>query len=81
MKLNFYPVLFILFIAKSFQAEESINAKLIDSTTQNPIPYPTRCFIKTSSGIRNENGNFLVYLNRNFAVTDSLIYKLFGLRS
>ena len=81
MKSNFYTVLFILFIAKSFQAQESISAKLIDSTTQNPIPYVTISFNKTSGVITNENGDFLLYLNKKVETTDSLFISCLGYKN
>lgn len=78
MKLNFYTVLFILFVTKSFQAQESISAKLIDSITQKPIPYVTISFNKTSGVISNGNGDFLMYLNRKTKTSDSLFISCLG---
>ena len=78
MKPRLLYILFILFISKSFYAQESINAKLIDSTSKNPIPYATIAFNKTSGVISNENGDFLIYLNRKIKTSDSLFISCLG---
>ncbi len=78
MKSNIYTILFTLFVSASLQAQEYISAKLIDSTTQKPIPYATIALNKASGVISNENGDFLLYLNKKPAATDSLFISCLG---
>ncbi|WP_034041612.1 carboxypeptidase-like regulatory domain-containing protein [Wocania ichthyoenteri] len=78
MKSNFYFILITLFISQLFQAQESIHAKLIDSTTQKPIPFATVELNKKSGVISNENGVFQMYLNKKTTVNDSLFINCLG---
>lgn len=78
MKQRLYVSLFFLFISNTFLAQESINATLMDSTTQKPIPYASIAFNKTSGVISNENGQFLMYINRKPIGTDTLFISCLG---
>ena len=51
-------------IFQALYAQESIHAKLIDSTTQKPIPFATIELNKKSGVISNENGIFQMYLDK-----------------
>ncbi|MDP5157962.1 MAG: carboxypeptidase-like regulatory domain-containing protein [Flaviramulus sp.] len=68
---------FILVTSNSF-SQESINAKILDSTSQKPIPFATISINENSGVISNNNGEFLLYLNQNKSKKDSLIIRCLG---
>lgn len=72
--------LFLLFtlIAFNTNAQESIQAKIIDSTSQNPIPFATISTTKNSGVISNTNGDFLIYLSKKQSKKDSLFVRCLG---
>ncbi len=73
------PILIIfLFISLSNQAQELIKAKLIDSTTQKPIPYANILLNNKSGVISNEFGTFQMYLNKKIRPSDSLFISCLG---
>ncbi|WP_341216898.1 carboxypeptidase-like regulatory domain-containing protein [uncultured Wocania sp.] len=71
-------ILVTLFISQLFNAQESIHAKLIDSTTQKPIPFATIELNKKSGVISNENGVFQMYLDKKITKKDSLFINCLG---
>ncbi|WP_194767374.1 carboxypeptidase-like regulatory domain-containing protein [Tamlana sp. I1] len=72
--------LYILFFIGPFfiQAQEAIQAKILDSVSKNPIPYATISINENSGVISNENGDFLLYLNDKSSKTDSLKIRSLG---
>ncbi len=76
---HLYKVYF-LFIFISFHSfsQESINAKILDSTSQKPIPFATISINDNSGVISNTNGEFLLYLNKKTSKKDSLIIRCLG---
>lgn len=69
--------LFIFLTALSVQAQKLISAKLIDSTTQKPIPFATIAFNKFSGVISNDQGYFQLRLKKE-RTTDSLFISCLG---
>ena len=78
MKPSLHLILITLFFSQLFQAQESIHAKLIDSTTQKPIPFATIELNKKSGVITNGNGIFHMHLNRKPTERDSLFINCLG---
>lgn len=70
--------LITLFIFQAFYAQESIHAKLIDSTTQKPIPFATIELNKKSGVISNDNGIFQMYFDKKPTTKDSLFINCLG---
>jgi len=81
MKPKLFFILFTLFIFQLFNAQESVHAKLIDSTTQKPIPFATIELNKKTGVISNENGIFHMYLNKKTSVNDSLFINCLGYKT
>jgi len=54
-----------------------ISSKVVDSTTQKPIPYAT-IQLNKSGMITNEEGRFSFLFNKNLKTTDSLIISCIG---
>jgi len=81
MKQRFFIILFTFFISQLFNAQESIHAKLIDSTTQKPIPYATVELNKKYGVISNENGVFQMYLDKKITEKDSLFINCLGYKT
>ena len=71
---------FLLFNLIVLQAntQESIQAKIIDSISQNPIPFATISTTKNAGVISNSNGNFLIYINKKEHKKDSLFIRCLG---
>ncbi|WP_067147204.1 carboxypeptidase-like regulatory domain-containing protein [Pseudotamlana agarivorans] len=72
--------LYILFFIGPFylQAQEAIQAKILDSVSKKPIPYATISVNEKAGVISNENGDFLLYLNEKPSKTDSLKIRSLG---
>ena len=79
---NFYKVYFLfIFITAQVFSQETIGAKIIDSTSQNPIPFASISINNNSGVISNNNGEFLMYLNKTPSNNDSLIIRCLGYES
>ncbi|WOD44442.1 carboxypeptidase-like regulatory domain-containing protein [Hwangdonia lutea] len=78
MKSKLFLVLFTFFVFQWSQSQNSIHAKLIDSTTQKPIAYATIELNKKSGVISNNNGVFQIYLNKKITAKDSLFINCLG---
>ncbi|MFD1615599.1 carboxypeptidase-like regulatory domain-containing protein [Gelatiniphilus marinus] len=78
MKPKLHLILFAFLTLQLFNAQESIHAKLIDSTTQKPIAFATIELNKKSGVISNENGVFQMYLNKKTSENDSLSINCLG---
>ena len=79
---HFYKVYFLfLFISFHSFSQESINATILDSTSQNPIPFATISINNNSGVISNNHGEFLLYLNKKASKKDSLIIRCLGYES
>ena len=62
-------------------SQESINAKIRDSTSQKPIPFATISINNDSGVISNDAGEFVMYLNKKASENDSLIIRCLGYES
>lgn len=70
---------FICLISISFSfAQQSISAKLLDSTSKKPIPFATISFGKKSGVITNANGVFQIHFKKKLKKTDSLFISCMG---
>ncbi|WP_339626607.1 carboxypeptidase-like regulatory domain-containing protein [uncultured Maribacter sp.] len=70
--------LYIVLIASTFNIHsQSLSAFVIDSVSQQPIPYAT-VQLKEKGVITNEEGNFNFILNETISETDSLIISSMG---
>ncbi|WP_299553929.1 carboxypeptidase-like regulatory domain-containing protein [Seonamhaeicola sp.] len=77
MKYIFTVLLGLLSITFSF-SQASVSSKLVDATTQKPIPYATISFNKKSGVITNTDGEFQMYLNSDPTLKDSLFISCLG---
>lgn len=73
IKLFLFLVLFSWHITYS----QVISSKVVDSTTQKPIPYAT-IQLNKSGMMTNEEGRFSFLFNKNLKTTDSLIISCIG---
>ncbi|MDO6760926.1 carboxypeptidase-like regulatory domain-containing protein [Tamlana sp. 2_MG-2023] len=71
-------LLVFIFSSLCIQAQESIQAKLLDSISKEPIPYATISINENSGVISNENGDFSIYLTEKTSKTDSLKIRSLG---
>ncbi|MGK0254444.1 MAG: hypothetical protein ACI9OE_001945 [Mariniflexile sp.] len=78
MKYTFLTVLFLFFHITHLQAQESISAKLIDTSTKKTIPFASISLNNKSGVISNENGEFQIQLNGNTTEKDSLFISCLG---
>ena len=79
---NIYKVYFLfIFISTQAFSQETLAAKILDSTSQKPIPFATISINNNSGVISNSNGEFLLYLNETLSKKDSLIIRCLGYKS
>jgi len=70
---------FIVFcFINSVKSQQTINAKLIDSSSQKPLPYATISLNNVSGIISNENGYFQMYLTKTPTQNDTLFISCLG---
>ncbi|WP_298530683.1 carboxypeptidase-like regulatory domain-containing protein [uncultured Algibacter sp.] len=77
MRHIYFTCLFIS-ISIFINAQESINAKLLDSISKTPIPFATISLNDNSGVISNSNGDFSIYLSKKASNTDSLKIRCLG---
>lgn len=75
---HFYIFIAISLLSIYGHSQESFSAKIIDSLSQEPIPYATISINDNSGVISNANGDFLIYLNKKSAKHDSLKIRCLG---
>ena len=75
---HFYIFIAIGLLSIYGHSQESLSAKILDSLTQEPIPYATISINDNSGVISNANGDFLIYLNKKSAKQDSLKIRCLG---
>jgi hypothetical protein len=68
----------LIFSSLYGNAQKSIQAKLLDSISKQPIPYASISVNDNSGVISNVNGDFLLYLNKNLSESDSLKIRCLG---
>ncbi|MFD0989969.1 carboxypeptidase-like regulatory domain-containing protein [Mariniflexile jejuense] len=74
---------YMIFIFSSLYSisQESINAKILDSTSKKPIPFATISINNNSGVISNDTGEFSMYLNKESFEKDSLTIRCLGYES
>lgn len=70
--------LFTLLALVSAQSQESIKAKVVNSTTQQTIPFATISISNSSGVITNDHGDFQLYLPKNISDKDSIVIQCLG---
>ena len=75
----FLSTLALFFISLNSQAQE-LSSRILDSVTQEPIPYVT-VQLKNKGVITNEEGQFSFRLDETIQVTDSLLISCIGYES
>ncbi len=78
MKYYYFTYFLLISSIFSIQAQEPINATLIDSTTQKTIPYATITLNDSYGVISNNYGKFLIHLEKETIPTDSLFISCLG---
>lgn len=81
MRNHYLTALFIFFALTTIKAQRTIEAKLIDSTSQKSIPYATITFNNSYGVISNNNGDFALHINNKTTATDSLFISCLGFES
>ncbi|MCF8273618.1 MAG: DUF5686 and carboxypeptidase regulatory-like domain-containing protein [Flavobacteriaceae bacterium] len=69
---------FTLLATISVQSQDAIKARIIDTTTQQTIPFATIAISNNSGVISNDQGNFQLYLPKNISGKDSLVIQCLG---
>jgi len=71
------PLLFFIVFCSFYSKAQVINSKILDSITQEPIPYVTIQW-NNRGVISNEEGRFSLLLNNTIKATDSIIISCIG---
>lgn len=79
-KITFVSIFLILCIPY-FGEAQVISSKVLDSTTQKPIPYATVLLSNKKGVITNEEGRFSIRLTEQMQPTDSLFISCIGYES
>ncbi|WP_159022557.1 carboxypeptidase-like regulatory domain-containing protein [Formosa sp. L2A11] len=77
----FLPFFLVLFCATTVAAQTQIHARILDSTSQAPIPFATISFNNTSGVISNDVGQFQLQINKTISAKDSLYFSCLGYES
>ncbi len=76
-----YVLLFVIVITtQTYSTAQTLTSKVLDSTTQNPIPY-ANIILNKKGVITNEEGRFSFILDKNIKETDSLFISCMGFES
>lgn len=67
----------LLFISQSY-GQHTFSSKLLDSKTEQPIPFATIQFNSKSGVISNDNGEFNITIKRDIKASDSLVISCLG---
>ena len=76
-QITFKLFLFLVIFSLHTTYSQVVSSKVVDSTTQRPIPYAT-IQLNKSGMITNEEGRFSFLFNKNIKTTDSLIISCIG---
>jgi hypothetical protein len=71
-------LIYLLFACLSLSYAQTISSKIIDSTTQKPIPYATVLLANKKGVITNEEGMFTLQINNTIKDTDTLSISCMG---
>lgn len=74
-------ILLLLFTYSHLSFAQVISSKIIDSTTQKPIPYVTVLLANKKGVIANEEGKFSFQLTKNINPTDTLFISCMGYKT
>lgn len=78
MKINqIISVIALIIITQSY-GQQTFSSKLLDSKTEQPIPYATIQFNSKSGVISNDSGEFNITIKRNIQLKDSLVISCLG---
>ena len=78
MQLTKFVLLFFFILSVTVSAQRTITAKLIDSTTQNTIPFATISLDDNTGVISNEKGMFNIRIKKKVTEMDSLYFSCLG---
>jgi len=78
--MKYFYQLFLLsfFTSISTKAQESVNARLIDSISKKPVPFATISTSTNTGVISNDTGDFVLYLKNKNSDKDSLFIRCLG---
>ena len=78
MQLTKFVLLLFFLLSVTVSAQRTITAKLIDSTTQNTIPFATISLDDNTGVISNEKGMFSIRIEKKVTEMDSLYFSCLG---
>lgn len=78
MKINQIIIALVVFTTSQSYGQQTFSSKLLDSKTEQPIPFATIQFNSKSGVISNDNGEFNITIKRNIKASDSLIISCLG---
>ncbi|SFT04209.1 CarboxypepD_reg-like domain-containing protein [Zhouia amylolytica] len=78
MKPYYFAITLFLTCILPSSGQNSITARVIDTTSKQPIPFATITLNKNSGIISSESGNFTLHLNANITEHDSLYINCLG---
>lgn len=78
MKINQIIITLTFFVSISIHAQKTYSSKLLDSTTQKPIPFATIQFNSKTGVITNDNGEFSITIKRAIKSDDYFIINCLG---
>ncbi len=78
---HIYKIFLLVSFSSFYSNAQSINAKLLDSISQVPIPFATISINNDSGVISNNTGEFSLYLNKKASKKDSLTIRCLGYES
>ena len=82
MRIHSLPTVLFFFVFPAFLMKaQSVSSKIVDSLTQQPIPYATVQWANNKGAITNEEGRFSLLLQKNTLETDSLFISCLGYKS
>ena len=78
MKINQIIVAIALFAMVTSYGQQTFTSKLLDQSTDKPIPFATIQFNSKAGVISNDNGEFNITIKRAVVETDSLMISCLG---
>ncbi|ADV49082.1 hypothetical protein Celal_1781 [Cellulophaga algicola DSM 14237] len=81
IKITTPVLLFIFLFSLSYTSAQNISARVIDSVTQEPIPFATIQFADDMGVITNGEGSFTILLDAKNTETDSLFVSSMGYKT
>ncbi|WP_407556637.1 carboxypeptidase-like regulatory domain-containing protein [Winogradskyella sp. 4-2091] len=78
MKINQIIIAFVVFTISQSYGQHTFSSKLLDSKTEQPIPFATIQFNAKSGVISNDNGEFSITIKRHIKAVDSLVISCLG---